>query len=315
MNHSGRVLITDDLHPVLPKGLEQLGYVLDYEPDISLAEVRQRVGSYVGLVINSKILVDQALLEDAHKLQWVGRLGSGLEIIDRAYAKTRGVHIISSPEGNAPAVGEHALALLLALSNKLLLGHQQVSSHDWNREAARGWELKYRTVGIIGYGHTGPAFAKTLRGFNNRIVAYDKYKPNFTAQTPWVEAAASAEAVFAEADILSLHLPLTPETINYLDEQTLGQLKPGAVILNTSRGRAIALEVLVSQLESGRIAGAGLDVFPNEKPATHTEEERVLMDRLAALPNVVLSPHVAGWTVESKEALARIVLERITDLE
>ena len=311
MNHRGKVLITDDVHPVLPKGLENTGYQIDYQPDITLQQVRRCISAYTGLVINSKILVDQELLDAGTQLRWVGRVGSGLEIVDLAYAKTKNVAILSSPQGNAPAVGEHALAMLLALSNKLLLGDQQVRSFAWDREAARGWELKYKTVGIIGYGHTGPAFAKTLRGFENKVIAYDKYRPNFAESTPWVTAATSAEQVFSESDIVSLHLPLTPETINYLDEGKLSKLKPGTVVVNTSRGKAIDLEALVCNLESGHLGGACLDVFPNEKPQNYNTQEASLMKRLCACSNVVLSPHVAGWTLESKLALAKIVLDKV----
>ncbi|MFK8056478.1 MAG: NAD(P)-dependent oxidoreductase [Saprospiraceae bacterium] len=309
--NSPRVLITDGVHPVLPKGLEKLGYQLTYLPDISLEEVHEVIHEYEGLVINSKILVGKELLDKALQLRWVGRLGSGLEIVDQAYAKTKNVAILSSPSGNAPAVGEHALAMLLALSNKLLAGDEQVRTMQWDREAVRGWELKYRTVGIIGYGHTGPAFAKTLRGFENPVIAYDKYKADFTNSTPWVTAARSPEEVLAKADVLSLHLPLTPETINYLDSETIASLKPGVIIVNTSRGKAIDLPALLEGLESGHIGGACLDVFPNEKTATYTTVERELYAQLTSYQNVVLSPHVAGWTVESKEALAQIVLDKV----
>jgi D-3-phosphoglycerate dehydrogenase len=306
-----RVLITDDVHEVLPKGLEKLGYHLIYRPNITLEEVHDVVHEFEGLVINSKIIVDKELMDKAQLLRWVGRLGSGLEIVDQAYAKTKNVAILSSPAGNAPAVGEHALAMLLALSNKILLGDQQVREMNWDREAARGWELKYRTVGIIGYGHTGPAFAKTLRGFENPVLAYDKYRSNFTDSTPWVTAAKSAEEVFAKADILSLHLPLTSETIGYLGEEAIFCSKPGVIILNTSRGKAIDLEALLKGLKSGHVAGACLDVFPNEKTDTYSAHERELYTQLASFQNVVLSPHVAGWTVESKRDLAKIVLEKV----
>ena len=310
-----RVLVTDGVHEVLPEGLRALGYDVAYEPEVTLAEVRARAGGYEGLVINSKITVDRALLDAAPALRWVGRLGSGLEIVDRAYAETRGVAVIASPEGNAPAVGEHALAMLLALSNRLLLGDAQVRRHAWDREAARGWELARRSVGIVGYGHTGPAFAKTLRGFGCPVAAYDKYRRDFAAATPWVRAAATAEELIAGSDVVSLHLPLTPETRGYLGAAELARMRPGAVVVNTSRGRAVDLPALVDALEAGHLGGACLDVFPNEKPATFDAAERATMDRLAALPNVVLSPHVAGWTTESKEALARIVLERVAALD
>lgn len=312
--NSRRVLITDDVHEVLPKGLEKLGYELTYLPDITLEGVHEVIQEYEGLVINSKIIVDKALLDKAVQLRWIGRLGSGLEIVDQAYAKTKNVAILSSPSGNAPAVGEHALAMLLALSNKLLLGDAQVRNMQWDREAARGWELKYRTVGIIGYGHTGPAFAKTLRGFENPVLAYDKYKKGYTAETPWVREAATAEEVLAEADVLSLHLPLTEETIEYLNGQTIALLKPGVIIVNTSRGKAIEFPALLEGLASGHIGGACLDVFPNEKTDTYTSDERRSYAQLASYHNVVLSPHVAGWTVESKKALAEIVLYKVKSI-
>lgn len=307
----GRVLITDGVHEVLPKGLRDLGYRLDYEPDITLAEVRARVGDYDGMVINSKVTVDRAMLDSADRLRWVGRLGSGLEIVDRAYAKTRGVTVISSPEGNAPAVGEHATGMLLSLLTKLRVGDRMVRTFDWDREGARGLELRHRTVGILGYGHTGPAFAKTLRGFGCQVVAWDKYRSNFTAQTPWVRAAQSAEEVLAEADVISLHLPLTEETIGYLDAERIASLQPGSIVLNTARGKALDLGALLQALREGRVAAAGLDVFPNEKPNTYTEAEAGVMRGLAERDDVVLTPHVAGWTAESKRALAAIVLERI----
>ena len=253
------------------------------------------------------------MLDAANQLRWVGRVGSGLEIVDRAYAKTCGVEVISSPEGNAPAVAEHATAMLLALLTKLRQADRQVRDMTWDREAVRGLELRSRTVGIIGYGHTGPAFAKTLRGFGCEIIAFDKYRSDFTRDTPWVHAAATAEEVLAKADVVSLHLPLTEETIGYLDADKLADLQDGTIVLNTSRGRALDLPALVALLESKHLAGAGLDVFPNEKTGTYSSAEAAAMSRLAALDQVVLSPHVAGWTVESKQALAEIVLNRVRE--
>lgn len=288
-----------------------MGYTIDYQPDISLAEVHDIIDDYSGMVINSKILVDQDLLLKAGQLRWVGRLGSGLEIVDRAFAKTRDVAIISSPEGNAPAVGEHALAMLLSLATRLRQGDRQVRTMSWDREAVRGWELSSRRIGIVGYGHTGPAFAKTLRGFGCEVFAFDKYKVDYCRETPWVKEQNDVDALLETCDVISLHLPLTPETKHWLDAEKMDRLSPQAIVINTSRGAALDLEALVDRLENGRLAGAGLDVFPNEKPATYSEVEHRLYSRLAGLEEVVLSPHVAGWTVESKEALARIILNRV----
>ena len=309
-----RALVTDDVDPLLPNGLRELGYQVDVEPQITLPQVRQRVGHYEGLVINSKIHVDAAMLDEARRLRWVGRVGSGLEIVDQAYAKTRGVAVISSPEGNAWAVAEHVTGMLLSLLHKLRLADLQVRAMRWDREAVRGLELRHRRVGIIGYGHTGPAFAKTLRGFGCSIWAWDKYKANFTAATPWVKPAASAEELLGKCDVISLHLPLTPETIGYLGPAELARLPAGAIIINSSRGAALDLAATVAALEAGTLAGACLDVFANEKPASYSAAEQQLTGRLAALDQVVLSPHVAGWTQESKRALAELVLQRVQAL-
>ena len=307
-------MITDDVHEVLPEGLQSLGFSIDYVPEISLAEVHDRIGDYEGLVINSKILVDESLLLKAKQLRWVGRLGSGLEIIDRAFAKTRGVEIISSPEGNAWAVGEHALAMLLTLSTRMRAADAQVRTMNWDREAVRGWEIASRSIGIVGYGHTGPAFAKTLQGFGCKILAYDKYKPDFCRETPWVQPVSTEEELLEQVDILSLHLPLTSETRGWLNAEKMDRLPSSGIVINTSRGAALDLEALIERLEIGKLAGAGLDVFPNENPSTYSEVEHSVYGRLAALPQVVLSPHVAGWTVESKRALAGIILDKVRAL-
>ena len=311
-----RVLITDGVDDLLPRGLEQLGYRIDYEPDIALSEVRERIAEYEGLVINSKILVDEGLLVRAPRLRWVGRLGSGLEIVDRPAASARGVAVISSPEGNAPAVGEHALAMVLHLACQLQRGQRQVMSlQDWDREACRGWELSERTVGIIGFGHTGPAFARVLRGFGCRVLAHDKYRSDIESRCPWVKSVDDPDELIARSEVLSLHLPLTQETRGYLDARRLALLPSGAVVINTSRGLALDLDSLVLALESGRLGGAGLDVFPCEKPATYSSAERAVMLRLTQLPNVVLTPHVAGWTDKSKRELAQIILDRVEQLD
>lgn len=305
------VLITDDCHPLLLEGLEKEGWTCHYQPDISPEATKATIGQYEGLVINSKILVDRDFLDKAVKLQFVARLGSGMEIVDRAYAAERGVKVWSSPEGNRNAVAEQALGMLLALANNLLRADRQVRQNIWQREANRGWELRGKTLGIIGFGHTGSQFARKLAGMEMEILAYDKYKPAGFAETmPWVRETNLAE-IQTTADIISLHLPLTPETRHLANARFFQACKTGFVLINTSRGKCVNTHDLVAGLEGGQIGGACLDVFENEKPQSFSEAEKALYSRLHALENVVLAPHVAGWTHESKRLLAEILLERI----
>ena len=306
-----RVLITDDCHPTLTDGLSALGYVCDYLPTISPSDTLRMIPEYVGLIINSKILVNRQFLDTAIRLRFVGRLGSGMEIVDLDYAKEKGVLVASSPEGNRNAVAEQALGMLLALANNLLRGDREVRQNIWEREANRGFELKGRTLGIIGFGHTGSQFAKKIQGMEMRVLAYDKYKPTgYTNEMNWVEAVELKE-LQAEADIISLHLPLTKETKHIAKHEFFQKCKTGFLLLNTSRGACVKTQDLIEALESGTVGGACLDVFENEKPKTFSLEEHQMYDHLHTFENVVFSPHVAGWTHESKQLLATVLLEKI----
>jgi D-3-phosphoglycerate dehydrogenase len=306
-----RVLITDDCHALLINGLEEMGWMVDFEPNISPDETKDRITAYEGLVINSKILVNREFLDKAVQLQFVARLGSGMEIVDREYAAEKGVKVWSSPEGNRNAVAEQALGMLLGLANHLPRADREVRQNIWKREANRGWELKGKTLGIIGFGHTGSQFARKLAGMEMRVLAYDKYKPEgFAAEMSWVSESNLAQ-IQADADVISLHLPLTSETRHFVDQSFLQRCKRGFVLINTARGKNVHTEDLVLSLESGQTGGACLDVFENEKPETFTEKEREWYKRLHQMENVVLSPHVAGWTHESKKLLAEILLQKI----
>ena len=307
-----RVLITDDCHPLLTEGLTRLGFVCDFFPDITLEETRRIIPGYEGLIINSKIIVDRSFLDAATALRFVGRLGSGMEIVDRPYAASLGIAVVSSPEGNRNAVAEQALGMLLTLANNLLHADREVRRNVWRREERRGWELRGKTLGIIGFGHTGSQFARKMAGMEMTVLAYDKYKPaGYAAAMPWVEESTQA-AIQERSDIISLHLPLTPETKHLVDGPFIDGCKRGVVLINTARGACIKTADVVAALEDGRIGGACLDVFENEKPATFSEAEKHLYDRLHRLENVVLTPHIAGWTRESKRLLAEVLLDRIT---
>lgn len=308
-----KALVTDGVHPLLIEGLEQRGFHCDYEPNITLEEVRARIADYEGLIVNSKIIVDPFLLDRGGQLKFVGRLGSGMEIIDQEYARSKNVAVLNSPGGNCNAVAEQALGMLLTLANNLLRADREVRQKIWQREQNRGFEIMGSTVGIIGFGHTGSHFAQKLAGMGVSVLAYDKYKTNYTEGYAHVEES-DLVGILTHADIISFHLPLTEETHHLVNQDLLDQCKPGVVIINTSRGKVVHTESLLQGLDSGKVRGACLDVFENEKPATFSEAENRLYQRLYALDNVVLSPHVAGWTIESKRRLAAILLDKINQI-
>ncbi len=305
-----KVLITDGVHPLLQEGLEAIGFDCDYHPKISLAEVRENIAPYSGIIINSKITMDREMFDRAPLLEFVARLGSGMEIVDQVYAAEKGIAVHSAPEGNCNAVGEHALGMLLAHANNLVRSDNEVKQKNWRREANRGFEIMNKTVGIIGFGHTGSSFAKKLSGMGVKILAYDKYKQNYAAHLTYVKET-GLENIIQNADIISLHLPLTPETKHFVDTEFINQVARPFVLINTSRGNCVATEALLTGLAAGKITGACLDVFENEKTDTFTEKEDKIYQKLYTYPQVVLSPHVAGWTVESKEKLAATLLRKI----
>ena len=310
MHHNKSVLITDGVHPVLFKHLESAGYHCEYRPEIHTNEVNQIIAEYTGIIINSKITVDKVMLDKAVRLKFIGRLGSGLEIIDLSYAAEKGVAVYNSPEGNRNAVAEHALGMLLALANNFLQADAQVRQKVWQREANRGFEIMGQTVGIIGFGHTGSTFATKLAGMGVRVLAYDKYKLRYTNHHPYVEET-DMETIFREADIISLHLPLTAETRHLVNLDFIKKFAKKIIIINTSRGKVVKITDLIAGLESGKVRGACLDVFENEKPQTLNENENDVYEKLYKFDNVILTPHVAGWTAESKRRLAEVLAEKI----
>jgi D-3-phosphoglycerate dehydrogenase len=308
-----KVLVTDTVDEDLIEGLKKNGYTVDYQPRIPLAEVHQIIGQYVGIVINSKIIVNQDLLDAAAKLKFVARLGSGLEIIDLAYCAQKKIAVIRSPDGNCDAVAEHAMAMLLSLAINLRKSDQEVRNKIWEREANRGWELMHKTVAILGFGYTGQAFAKRLSSFGVRILVYDKYLKDYTNSHPYVQES-TMEEIFKEADVLSLHLPATDETKGLVDANFINKFVKCCTLINTSRGNIVQLKDLLTALDNGQLRGLALDVFENEKPQTYSSEEEIVYQNLFNRTNVLLSPHVAGWTTESKKRLSKLLLDRIMRL-
>lgn len=305
-----RVLITDGVHEIMPATFESKDYEVDYQPDITLAESKEIIHRYHGAIINSKIKAHKDWLDAADNLEFIGRLGSGMEIIDVPYAQSKGIRVFSAPEGNRNAVAEHALGMLLALANNFLKGHYDVQRMQWDREGTRGFEIEGKTIGIIGFGNNGKQFAKRLAGMDMKVLAYDKYLDGYTDGMDHVKES-SPEEIKAQANIISLHLPLTDETHHYIDTAFLSECKKAIVIINTARGKNIDTRALIDGLHSGKVKAAGLDVFENEKPKTFTPKEKKMYNELYYIENVILSPHVAGWTVESKYKIAKTLLDKI----
>lgn len=303
-----KVLITAKVHPYLVDYLTEKGYEVMYHPAISYEEVYENIHGCLGLIVTTRIKVDKHILDNAPRLQWIGRLGSGMEMIDVAYASHKGIRCVSSPEGNCDAVGEQVIAMLLSLFGNLLRSNLQLRENIWEREKNRGIELKGRTVGIIGYGNTGSAVAHKLRGFECRVMAYDKYRTGFADE--FVEEV-DMEAIFRHSDVVTLHLPLTEETTHLVNPQFLDSFAGSLYLVNASRGKIVDTAAVIEGLKSGRVAGACLDVLENEKLDTMNETERAQFDFLLHSDNVFLTPHIGGYTHEAAYKTAHLVLKKL----
>lgn len=305
-----KFLITDYVHSSLSHRLESLGFQVDYDKDILRDELKPIIKDYSGIVINSKTIMDREMIDLAPHLEFIVRLGSGLEIIDLIYAKSKGIRVINTPEGNRNAVAEHAMGMLLAFANNLIRSDRQVKDMIWERELNRGFELEGKVIGIVGFGNTGRSFASKLKNWNVDIIAHDKYVSDFPAEYEYVQSV-SKEEIMERAEIISFHLPLTEETHHYVDKGYLSRCKDDVVIINTSRGKVIHTPSLLDALQSNKVMGACLDVFENEKPHTYSEAEKSIYKALFELENVIVSPHVAGWTHESLKKIADTILMKL----
>ncbi|WP_345950453.1 2-hydroxyacid dehydrogenase [Mucilaginibacter sp. PAMB04274] len=304
------ILIVDDLHPIFIEQTEALGYTCDYRPTIKLDEALTLLPNYEGLVIRSKFQVDKAVLDTAVNLKFIARAGAGMDNIDENYAGQKGVILVNAPEGNRDAVGEHAVGMLLSLMNNLNRGDAEVRAGLWQREANRGYELKGRTVGIIGYGHMGQSFARKLKGFDVEVIAYDKYKTGFSDA---YAREVSMEEIVKHSDVLSLHVPLTPETKGLVNDEYLFHFRKPIFLLNTSRGKVVEVQAVLNAIKQEKILGAGLDVLEVEKfPALG---EQAWFEELRQSDKVLLSPHVAGWTFDSYRKISEVMAAKIKNLD
>ena len=304
-------LIIDDIHTGIIPGLEDLGFVVDYRPEIKREEILAAISNYHGIIVRSKTHLDEEFFSAATNLKFIARAGAGLDQIDVEQANNRNIMIVNAPEGNRDALAEHCIGLTLSLLNKIHIAHQQIRGGAWNREANRGVEIGGKTVGLVGFGYMGQAFALRLKGFGCKILAYDKYKTGFS---DGLVKEASMQNIFEECDILSLHVPLTAETKAMVDAGFIANFRKNIYIINTARGEILPLDNLKTQLLTGKVLGAALDVNEFEKRKSLTSEEEELLTFLKNADNVLLTPHVAGWTHESYRKISQVLLEKIRKL-
>ena len=308
-----KILHIDSNHPLLWEQLEKAGFSNEADFTSTKEEVENKIENYHGIVIRSRFKIDKTFIDKAKNLQFIARVGAGLESIDCEYAESKNINLIAAPEGNCNAVGEHALGMILSLFNKLNNADKEVKSGQWNRESNRGTELDGKTIGIIGYGNMGKSFAKKLRGFDVEVLCYD-ILPNVgnenAKQVPLQE-------LQQKADVLSLHIPWTPETDKMVNTTFINQFSKPFWLINTARGKSVVTADLVAALQSGKVLGAGLDVLEYEKLSFETlfeGDKPEAFDYLLQANNVLLTPHIAGWTVESKEKLAQVIVNKIISM-
>ena len=307
-----KILHLDTNHELLINQLNALGFTNHEDYTSSKADVETKIKDYDGIILRSRFSIDKQFLDAASNLKFIGRVGAGLENIDCDYAQSKGITLIAAPEGNRNAVGEHALGMLLSLFNKLNKADSEVRQGKWLREANRGIELDGRTVGIIGYGNMGKAFAKKLRGFDVEVLCYD-IKPNVGDQNA---KQVSLQEFQERVEVVSLHTPQTPLTLGMIHSEFINAFKKPFWFINTARGKSVITKDLVDALASGKILGAGLDVLEYEKSSFEDMFTSTMpgpFQYLIQSHKVLLTPHVAGWTIESKEKLAQTIVDKIKE--
>lgn len=305
-----KILHLDKNHPLLIEQLTKAGYKNEEDYTSSKSDIEQIISGYDGIVIRSRFKCDSTFIDAGTNLKFIARVGAGLESIDIPYAESKGITLISAPEGNCNAVGEHTLGMLLSLFNKLNKADLEVKKGKWNRETNRGIELDGKTVGIIGYGNMGKAFSKKLQGFDCKVICYD-IKENVGDKNA---TQVSLITFQKEVDVVSLHIPWTPLTNSMVNSNFINQFSKAFWLLNTARGKSVVTSDMILALKKGQLLGAGLDVLEFEKSSFESLFSNKIpasLSDLLSMDNVILSPHVAGWTIESKEKLAQVIVEKI----
>ena len=305
-----KILHLDKNHSLLIDQLTKAGYKNEEDYTSSKSDIEQIISGYDGIVIRSRFKCDSTFIDAGTNLKFIARVGAGLESIDIPYAESKGITLISAPEGNCNAVGEHTLGMLLSLFNKLNKADLEVRKGLWHREVNRGIELDGKTVGIIGYGNMGKAFSKKLQGFDCKVICYD-IKENVGDKNA---TQVSLKTFQKEVDVVSLHIPWTPLTNSMVDSNFINQFSKAFWLLNTARGKSVVTSDMILALKKGQLLGAGLDVLEFEKSSFESLFSNKIpasLSDLLSMDNVILSPHVAGWTIESKEKLAQVIAEKI----
>lgn len=306
-----RILQLDKNHPLITEQLTAMNFSVEEDTISTYLEVLTKIGVYDGIILRSRIPIDKNLLEHAKNLKFIARVGAGMENIDIEFARSKNIALISSPEGNRDSVAEHVVGMLLILMHRLFISSLEVKNGIWRREENRGDELLGKTFGIIGYGNMGKAVAKRLSGFGVKVIFHDilpHLSDEFATQV-------SLEQLQKDSDIISLHLPETPETYHLVDEHFFGATKKSLYLINTARGKHIKTKALISAIESGKVKGACLDVLEFEKPSfENIETKNEDLEYLLNSDKVIVTPHIAGWTIQSKEKLAQVIVDKIATL-
>jgi len=307
-----QILHLDSNHPLLADELEKIGFKNHFDLESSKSEVEKKISNYFGIIIRSRISIDKVFLDNCEKLKFIARIGSGTENIDVEYAKSKNIHVISTPEGNSNAVGEHALGMLLSLTNNITSANNEIKNRIWERELNRGFELKGKTIGLIGYGHTGKSFAKKLIGLGVKIIYHDLKNIEIDDDTIQV----TLREIKKYSDVISLHVSMTEESKGLINTHFINGCKKPFWLINTSRGNCIITKDLVEGLKSGKILGAGLDVLEYEKKSFEklSTSNNENLNYLVSSKNVIITPHIAGWTKESKIKLAEVAVKKIKKL-
>jgi D-3-phosphoglycerate dehydrogenase len=303
-----KFLIVDEMHDSLVPLLKEIGIVGDYFPEITRQEIIYKLKDYEGLVVRSKAFVDKELLANANKLKYVCRAGAGIDNLDEEYIEKNGIKILNAPEGNRNALAEHCIGLLFSLLNNIVVSDREVRSGKWDREGNRGHEITNKTVGIIGFGNMGKAFAEKLTNFNCNVIAYDKYKKGFGTDSI---KEVTLDQLYEQADVVSLHVPLTEETKKFANDIFFKSFKKSIWIINTSRGGVLELKTLINNIEKGKVKGGALDVIENEKFDTFTESQKKDFEYLSKSGKVILTPHIAGWSFDSYKLINKVLFDKL----